>query len=124
MPVSVSSTGFHPAGGDQPDQVKPSVLSMPMSLPEEVVPDTVVLPASNSRMPQDCTWVKPLGPQSPLVSSHSFPVTDDLVIAAVALSLTWIPFWAIEGVCPVPVTVAPVIVALLLAPSTVIPFFW
>ena len=56
------------------------MLYAPMSLPEAAVPITVVCPASNSRMPQDCTWVKPLGPQPPLVSSHSFPVIDELMI--------------------------------------------
>ena len=95
---------------------------MPMSLAEVLVPATFTLPASNSRMPQDCVWVNPSGPQT--LTSHSFPLTLPLLIFAVAKSLTWIPFWAMAGVCPVPVTVALLMTALLPFPSTVMPFFW
>src|SRR5271154_3103827 len=38
--------------------------------------------------------------------------------------LTWMPFWAISGVSPAPVTVVREIFALEPAPSTVMPFFW
>ena len=80
-------------------------------------------PLSNTKMPADCVWVKPSGPQPPAVSLHSLPVTVEPVIVAPAPSLTWIPFWAMAGVGPAPVTVTLVILAELPVPSTVIPFF-
>src|SRR6516162_11158215 len=96
---------------------------MPRSLADTATYDTFVWPASYSRMPQDCVWVKLSGPQT-LVRLHSFPETCPPEIVAVAASLIWIPFCAMAGDGPAPMVVTPVIVAELPVPSTVIPFFW
>jgi hypothetical protein len=53
-----------------------------------------------------------------------FPLTELPVTEPVAPRESWIPFCAMPGVAPAPVTVTWLMSAVEPGPSTVTPFFW
>ena len=94
-----------------------------MSLPLEVELVTLEPAAApKNSSPVDWVWAKPSGPQEPL--SHSLPETFEVLIFACAPALTWMPFWAIAGVAPAPITVVVAMLAVEPLAAIVMPFFW